>query len=86
MKVTVIQIVIDALGRIPKELEKGLDGLEIRRQVGTIQKTALSRSARIMRRVLTETCYHSKSSVKLANAGVTGSQRNRMTIIIINGT
>ena len=52
MKVTVIPIVIDALGTVTKEL---VQGLEIRRQVKTIQTTALLRSARILRRVL-ETC------------------------------
>ena len=52
MKVMVIPIVIGALGTIPKELVKGLDDLEIRGQVETIQTTALLRSARILRRVL----------------------------------
>ena len=41
MKVTVIPIVIGALGTIPKALIKRLDDLEIRGQVGTIQTTAL---------------------------------------------
>ena len=52
MKVTVIPIVIGALGIIPKGLVKGLEVIEISGQVVTIQTTALSRSARIPRKVL----------------------------------
>ena len=42
---TVIPIVIGALGTIPKGLEKGLEDLEIGGQVKTIQTTVLLRSA-----------------------------------------
>ena len=52
MKMTVIPIVIGALGIIPKEWVKGPEDLEIREQGETIQTTALLRSARILRRVL----------------------------------
>ena len=52
MNVTVIPIVNGALGTIPKGLVKGLEELETRGQVDAIQTTALSRSARILRRVL----------------------------------
>ena len=52
MKVTVISVVIGALGTIPKRLVKGLEDLEIRGQVEPIQITALLRSVRILRRVL----------------------------------
>ena len=52
MKVTVIPIVIGALGTVTKGLVKGLDNLEIEGQVEKIQTTALLRSARILRRVL----------------------------------
>ena len=52
-------IVVSALGTIG--LLKGLEDLEIKRQVETIQTTALLKSARILRK-LEETCYHSKSS------------------------
>ena len=48
---TVIPIVIDALGTIPKSLVKGLEDLVIRGQVKTIQTIAL-RSPRILKRVL----------------------------------
>ena len=52
MKMTVILIVIGALGLIFKGLEKGLEDLKIKGQVETIQTTTLLRSARILRRVL----------------------------------
>ena len=52
MKVTVIPIVIGVLGTIPKSLVKGLDDLEIRARVETIQITVSLRLARILRRVL----------------------------------
>ena len=52
MKVTIVPIVICALGTITKGLLKGLEDLEIGGRVETIQTTALLRSARILRRVL----------------------------------
>ena len=48
MKVTIVPIVIGALGTITK----GLEDLEVGGRVETIQTTALLRTARIMRRVL----------------------------------
>ena len=48
MKVTIIPIVVSALGRDTERLVKGQDGLEITGRV----ETALLRSARILRRVL----------------------------------
>ena len=51
IKVTVIPILIGALGTVTKGLVKGLENLEIRERVETIQITALLRSARILRRV-----------------------------------
>ena len=50
-KVTVIPIVIGALGVVTKGLVQGLRELEIRGRVETIQTTALLRSARMLRRV-----------------------------------
>ena len=47
-----IPIVIDELKTIPKGLVKGLEDLEIRGQVVSIQTTALLRSSKILRRVL----------------------------------
>ena len=51
MKVTVIRILVGALGMVPKGLEGRLEELEIRR-IETIQTTALLKSAKILRRVL----------------------------------
>ena len=52
MKVTVIPIVIDALGTVTIGLVQGLEDLEITEQVETIQTTALLRLARRLRRIL----------------------------------
>ena len=51
MKVTVIAIVIDALGIVTKGLVQGLEDLEIRGRVETIQTTKVLKLARILRRV-----------------------------------
>ena len=52
MKVTMIPIAIGVLCTVTKELVQGLEDLEIRWRVETIQTTALLKSARISRRVL----------------------------------
>ena len=52
MKVKVIPIVIGALNTVTKGLVQGLEDLEIRERVETIQTTGLSKSGRILRRVL----------------------------------
>ena len=52
MKVTIVPIVIGALGTITKGLLKGLEDLEVGGRVETIQTTALLRTARIVRRAL----------------------------------
>ena len=52
MKVMVIPIVIGALVTVTKGLVKGLEDLEIRGQVETIQTRALLKSAAILRRIL----------------------------------
>ena len=52
IKVTIVPIVIGALGTITKGLVKGLEDLEVGRGVEIIQTTALLRTARIQRRVL----------------------------------
>ena len=51
-KVTILPIVIDVFGAVTKGLVKGLEDLEIRGRVETIQTTALLRSARILKRGL----------------------------------
>ena len=45
MKVTIVPIVISALGTVSKGLLKGLEDLEIGGQVETIQTTALLRTS-----------------------------------------
>ena len=52
MKVTIIFIMIVAFGKVTKGLLNGLEDLEVRGRVETIQTTALLRTARILRRVL----------------------------------
>ena len=52
MKVTIIPIVIGALGTVPEGLFKGMEDLEVGGGVETIQTTALLRTVRILRRVL----------------------------------
>ena len=49
MKVTFIQIITDGLGTVTEKLLKGLEDLEIRGRVETIQTTTLLRSTRILR-------------------------------------
>ena len=52
MKVTIVPIVIGALGTVTKGLLKGLEDMEVGGRVETIQTIALPRTARILRRVL----------------------------------
>ena len=52
MKVTVIPILVRALGAVTKVLERRLKQLEIRGRIETIQIIAFLRLARILRRVL----------------------------------
>ena len=52
MKVMMIPIVICTLGTVTTELVQGLEDLEIKGRMETIQTTALLRSAKILRRVL----------------------------------
>ena len=52
MKLTVIPIVIGALGTVMKGLVLQQEYLEVKERVETFQTTALYRSAKIQRRVL----------------------------------
>ncbi len=52
MTVTVIPIVIDALGTVPKDLENGIEEVETRERIATIGTTASLRSVKILKRVL----------------------------------
>ena len=68
MKVIIVPIVIGSFGTVTKGLFKGQ---EVGGRVDTVQTTALLRTARILRKVLEETCCHSNSNEKpSANAGV----------------
>ena len=51
MKVTIVPIVIGALGTITKRLLKGLEVLKVGGRVETIQMTSFLRTARILRKV-----------------------------------
>ena len=51
MKVTVIPIVVSAPWTIPKGLIKGLEDIEIRGRVKTLQTTTLLRLVRILKSV-----------------------------------
>ena len=52
MEITIVPIVIGALGTITKGLLKGQEDLKVGGRVKTIQTTALLRTARILRRIL----------------------------------
>ena len=52
IKLSIITIVIGALGKVTKGLVQGLEDLEIKERVETIQATALLRSAGMLGRVL----------------------------------
>ena len=74
MKVTIIPIVIRALGTVTKGLVQGLEDLEIRGREENVQTTALLRSARILRRVLETCCLSNFSESPSANADVKNSE------------
>ena len=74
MKVTIVPIVIGALGTVTKGLLKGLEDLDVGGRVETTQTTALLRTAKILRRVL-EIWGDSNSSEKpSANTDVKNSR------------
>ena len=77
MKVTIIAIVTGASAIVTKRLAQGLEDLEIRVRVETVQTTALLKSARILRRVLEtwkDCCLSNSSGKSSANADVKNSQ------------
>ena len=85
----VMPIVSCALGTVTKGLERGLEDLEIRERTGIIQTTALSRSVRILWRIL-KTC-RDLLSLKLLweTISVSGCEKlamSKIIIIIIKGT
>ena len=77
-KVTIIPIVIGALGTVMEGLVLGPEDLEITGRAETIQTIVLFRSARILRRVLEtwgDFCHSNSSENPSANAGVKNSQK-----------
>ena len=70
---TILPIVIGAFSTITKGLLKGLEDLEVGGWVETIQRIALLRTARIMRRVQ-ETCHSNSSEKPSVNADVKNSE------------
>ena len=52
MKVTMVTVVTDALGKVPKCQEIKQGELDIRERIETIQTTVVLKSAKILRRVL----------------------------------
>ena len=52
MMVTGIPVVVDALGAVPKGLDKRLEELETRERIKVNQTSVVLKSARILRRVL----------------------------------
>ena len=78
MKVMIIPIAIGALGTVTKRWVQGLEDLEIREQVETIQNTALLRLATILTSVLEACCHSNFSEKSLANGGVKKSQKTEI--------
>ena len=83
-KVTEILIVTGALGTVTNGLVKGLENLEIRRRVETIQTTTLLRSARILRRFL-ETWRDLHSQTTVRNHRLTPAWKTQKGVTIIIG-
>ena len=84
MNVVFIPIVIGALDRVTKGLIKGLDDLEIRGWLETIQTTVLLWSVRMLRRAqeTCDDCVHSNSCEKLsADTSVKNSQMGWIIVI-----
>ncbi len=49
MRLSIIPFIVRALRMVPKDLEKRLEEMEIRRRIRIIQTTVLSRSFKILR-------------------------------------
>ena len=77
-KVTVIPVKDGALGTVPKDLEKRLVELEIRRRIETTQITSLLKSVRILGRAQEfETCHSNVNQKNPVKTGVKNSQEAR---------
>ena len=82
VKLTIIEIVIGALGTDTKGLLKALEDVEIRGGVETILSTELQSLTRILRRVLGTCCFSNFREKPSANADVKKSQEIKMLIQI----
>ena len=82
MLVTMKPFVIDMHRTISKELVKGLEDLEIRGQVKTIQTTALLRSVKILRRVQKICCHSNCSEKPPVNASMKKSHKGRTMFLL----
>ena len=74
MKMTVISVVIGVLSTVTRGLVQGVEELEIRGRLETIQTAALLRSARILRRVLKTCCQLDSNGKPSTNSDVKISQ------------
>ena len=77
MKVTIIPVVINAFGTVTKGLSKGLEDLEVRGRMETIQTTTLFRRPEYWEESwrLDETCCHSNSNERPSdNTDIKNSQ------------
>ena len=77
-------IVFSALGTVTKGLVQGVEDLEVRSRVETIQTTVYQDRPEYWKvsKRLEETCYNSNSIKKpSANAGVKNSQKSKMLIM-----
>ena len=82
MRVIVIPIVVDVLGMVFKELERGFEQMEIGGRIETILTSALLKSARILRRVLEtwgDLLSLRFSESPSADAGVKDATVNKLT-------
>ena len=73
---------IGVLSTFTKRLVQGLEDLEIRGQVETIQITALLRLTNLLRRDLETYCHLDSSEKPSTNAGVKNSQKSKIIMII----
>ena len=75
-----IPVVIDKLGKVTQGLVHGLENLEIKGWVKTIQTTALLRLARILGRVQETFCYSNSGEKLSANAELYYNKKNNLAL------
>ena len=52
MKVSIIPVIVEALGTTPKNICKGMEDIGIKTRILELQKTTINHSAKILRKVL----------------------------------